>query len=298
MELTLDGRGRDLATDVNLRPRILATANIVATIDAATRKITGLSATPEQHGAEKALVGLSSGSGFRKAVHQTLPGASSDGSALGLLFDDIPVAMVVASGFLRRRPDMATQTIRSFPPEDVCAGWANDALLAITTRTTGSPPLTEGLIAQPFTSPADMDGWHPLLPMPAWSMRRARRLDINFSTVVDGNVEIDAWFRDTRVSGDGVERGVHEYEIRVSADENGTVLGIVAIPHILPASECPAAAASAQRLVGMPLGEIRAHVAKLFLGTTTCTHLNDALRALSDVESIISDNARLQALHG
>jgi hypothetical protein len=70
-------------------------------------------------------------------------------------------------------------------------------------------------------------------------------------------------------------------------DGGGTIIAIEATPHILPAPECPAAAMSAQRLVGLPLARLRAHVATTFFGTSTCTHLNDALRALGDLEKLL-----------
>jgi hypothetical protein len=38
----------------------------------------------------------------------------------------------------------------------------------------------------------------------------------------------------------------------------------------------------------MRLGDLRAHVAASFTGTSTCTHLNDALRALGDLEALIA----------
>ena len=56
---------------------------------------------------------------------------------------------------------------------------------------------------------------------------------------------------------------------------------------MLPWFECPEAAGSAERLVGRPLDGLRASVRAEFLGTSTCTHLNDALRALEDVPALV-----------
>jgi len=52
---------------------------------------------------------------------------------------------------------------------------------------------------------------------------------------------------------------------------------------VLPWFECPEAAASAGRLAGRTLDSLRVGVRADFLGATTCTHLNDMLRAFADV---------------
>jgi hypothetical protein len=53
---------------------------------------------------------------------------------------------------------------------------------------------------------------------------------------------------------------------------------------VLPYPECPEAAASARRVVGMTTTGLRARTRAEFVGASTCTHLNDVLRALEDVE--------------
>ena len=73
-----------------------------------------------------------------------------------------------------------------------------------------------------------------------------------------------------------------------TVDRAATVTRIDTNPRVLPAPECPAAAASAQRLVGCSLGQLREHVASSFTGTSTCTHLNDALRALGDLDAFLT----------
>jgi hypothetical protein len=67
----------------------------------------------------------------------------------------------------------------------------------------------------------------------------------------------------------------------------GVVLSCVATPHVLPWLECPVAAASATRLAGVPLAGLRGHVRQTFGGTSTCTHLNDTLRSLEDVSTLL-----------
>ena len=50
---------------------------------------------------------------------------------------------------------------------------------------------------------------------------------------------------------------------------------------VLPWVECPSAAASATRLAGTPAADLRERIRDTFVGTSTCTHLNDTLRALA-----------------
>ncbi len=70
--------------------------------------------------------------------------------------------------------------------------------------------------------------------------------------------------------------------------QNLRMRNIDANAHVLPGPECVNAAASAARVVGVPLTELRSHVRTDFTGTSTCTHLNDALRGLGDVAPLAS----------
>lgn len=308
-QLFLDGSARDLATAGDLRARVLATARMRVTVDVASGTVTAIEEDPGQDGRAARLVGLPSGSGFRRSLRRELPEVTSDGSLLGLLLDEVPVSVVIAGSLLRRRAGEkavraagssvmrptprpvgqgASRPLRPSPPVDVCAGWAREGLLARTVEETGRPPLSEGPEVSPLALPGDPDAWHPLAAMPAWSMRRARRIDVSFPARAGEPYEIDSLFRDSRVTDDdGLERGLHEYAIRATVDGEGIISAIDATPRVLPAPECPAAAMSAHRLVGMPLAELRGHVAAAFTGTSTCTHLNDALRALGDLDVLI-----------
>ena len=50
--------------------------------------------------------------------------------------------------------------------------------------------------------------------------------------------------------------------------------------------------ASATRLAGVPITDLRRLVRREFKGTSTCTHLNDVLRLLADVEVLVAELAR------
>jgi hypothetical protein len=104
--------------------------------------------------------------------------------------------------------------------------------------------------------------------------------------VTPGRVfEVDAMFRDTiapEITGE--EQVVHEYSLNARVDASSfEVLALNAQPRVLPYAECPAALASAERVVGKRLTDLRNVVRAEFLGVTTCTHLNDFLRSLEDV---------------
>ena len=117
-------------------------------------------------------------------------------------------------------------------------------------------------------------------------MRRRRRIDL-LPPVDDGPLVVDVLFRDCHVDDEGLETIVHEYRVSVRVDPRDfRVLELVATPQVLPWFECPEAAASATRLVGGGFDGLRARVRAEFLGPTTCTHLNDAMRALEDVPAL------------
>jgi hypothetical protein len=61
----------------------------------------------------------------------------------------------------------------------------------------------------------------------------------------------------------------------------------VATPRVLPWIECPGAATTAGRLVGRPVAGLRGLVRDELVGTSTCTHLNDLLASLSQVDQLV-----------
>jgi hypothetical protein len=94
-------------------------------------------------------------------------------------------------------------------------------------------------------------------------------------------------FRDTHMDRDGTVTIVHEYQLAAEVDPaTFIVLSIEATPRVLPYRECPEAAASGQRVVGTSTSGLRARARTEFVGASTCTHLNDVLRALEDVDHL------------
>jgi hypothetical protein len=167
----------------------------------------------------------------------------------------------------------------------ICAGFRpGSAALA----TDGTPVGLRHNVAPvpPLTDPDDPIGWHLLEPLPEVALRRARRMDV----WREGDEwRIDAHFRDSCSDPALVEVAVHEYLIEAAVDvRTRTVTRLVAIPMVLPYAECPAAAPNVGWLVGEELGALRTKVLDVLRGTDCCTHLNDALRALADVDSLLS----------
>ena len=70
-----------------------------------------------------------------------------------------------------------------------------------------------------------------------------------------------------------------------------TLTTIAATANVLPWQECPGAVASATRLAGLPITDLRRVVRRELTGTSTCTHLNDVLRLLADVEVLFDELA-------
>jgi hypothetical protein len=168
---------------------------------------------------------------------------------------------------------------------DNCAGFADGGTIMLQIDDTGRAPVVTGPLASSLERAGDPLGWHDLPGLPPHAMRRARRTDIVTGPVT----RVDVLFRDSYVRADGVQTVIHEYTVAVEVDTAaGVVLRCEATPRALPWVECPAAALSARRLAGVPLAGLRRHVRKTFGGTSTCTHLNDTLRALEDVPDLIA----------
>jgi hypothetical protein len=97
-------------------------------------------------------------------------------------------------------------------------------------------------------------------------------------------LSVFAMFRDTYTDPAGVETVLHEYTMLLTVDPHDQVVrSAVATPRNLPWVECPAAAQSAERIVGQPVRDLHQFVRGTLRGISTCTHLNDLLRSLRGV---------------
>ena len=148
-------------------------------------------------------------------------------------------------------------------------------------------PIKVGPEAPALARDDDPQAWHELPePIPPHGMRRRRRIDVlPPSDPQQGILRVDAMFRDSYVTACGVETIVHEYTFTADVDPR---------THLVLASEAarrgpcrslsaprPGRARHASPATG--LDDLRDRIRADFVGPSTCTHLNDMLRALADV---------------
>ncbi|MGE0878802.1 MAG: DUF2889 domain-containing protein [Acidimicrobiia bacterium] len=301
-DLKLIGRARDIRTNADGSLDVLDEAAIDAVVDyldAVT--ITSIEASPWVDGLDK-ILGVSAATGFRAAVDGAIGELTVRGRPIYQLLDDVPVATLVsgyAVGFagghdndgaddgrrMRQAEGMAALQVA-----DLCAGFqaGGTIMKAREEGTRRNGGAVTGPVAPPLEHSDDPHAWHEHGAMTPDGMRRRRRIDLKRSATNPRHVEVDELFRDSHLGDDGYETIIHEYVVRAIVDTSTmTFVHAEALPQVLPWYECPQAAASAQRLNGRPLNMLRPAVRAEFLGPTTCTHLNDTLRALEDVAYLI-----------
>ncbi|KUH64313.1 hypothetical protein AU184_02030 [Mycolicibacterium novocastrense] len=279
-------------SDVDLRARDVVRRGEVDVLDEiavrahlADRTIEKIAAVPGDDRLDH-LIGERVGPGFRSTVGELLGEEVRRSSLLHLLLDDW-VGAALVSGYALQHAAIVAGAEEKLPPgtadrmASICAGFAPEASLVGYARRLGTIPSVHG----PEAPPIDTDGMHAVEPLRAHGMRRLRRLDL--LAPERGSARFDAHFRDSHVDGDGIETIVHEYTITGAVDEaTRTITAISADVRVLPWQECPGAIGSAQRAQGMRLVEVRDRVRAEFVGTSTCTHLNDTLRAIGDLEAL------------
>lgn len=290
--LQLEGRSRDLVTSTAGDAAGVREDALTAAV-AVDRTIEEIAADPPRPELRE-LVGASGGARLRAAIAEAVPEERDAGTPLYLVLDDLAGATLIApfawsqsdDGWMERaRERLASEPATSRRPgrnmQGVCAGFrpGSSALAA-----DGSVDLTKRhnvASVPPLVAPDDPVGWHAVPPHPTIAMRRARRIDVWFA---DGDVIVDAMFRDSCWRPDGTEVAVHEYGLDAVIDaRSGLVESVHAEPRVLPYPECPAAAPNVSWLTGIAARDLRAEVLDRLRGVDCCTHLNDALRALAEV---------------
>ena len=216
-----------------------------------------------------------------------VPDEAERSTLLNLLLDDLTGANLVAGYAMQRHPSWTTRTI---PVEHFDA--ATDLLRRLgqgrhdPRRGRGR---RHGADAHHRAGGARADAddplaWHDRPALPPGSMRRARRLDL----VADGDgLGFDVHFRDTTSTATAWR-----------ARSTSTRCGAGSTPRptrsssSTPPPTCcrgwsaPRRSAAPSRLVGATVDELRAVVRADFVGTSTCTHLNDTLRGLADLPAL------------
>jgi hypothetical protein len=300
-DLVVDARGRDLVTEPDGSTAVIREARIAIGLDP-TRTITSIeavasSADPSPLPVLGSLVGASTSGGFRKLVRAALP-ELEPGTLWHLLLDDLVGAMIVAGVAQQHAEAMAgggpmSQSLRAnidalFESQaNICAGWIEDGVMLTELRRSGELPAVQGPPAPPLERSDDPWAWHDAPPLPPHGMRRRRRLDLR-SASPGGIAAFDAHFRDSHVDGGGHETSVHEYTMRGTIDvDRRCIAAVDADARVLPWQECPNALASVHRARGVRLDALRDRVRTDFTGVTTCTHLNDMLRSLADLDTLL-----------
>lgn len=237
------------------------------------------------------LTGNRVGPGFRSAVTRVVPADAARASLLHLLLDDWAGAALVSGyalmaqaatrGDEERLPVSVTDNLAP-----ICAGFAQDAFMVTYAQSNGVIPTVRGPVAPALDALRDVE---PLRPQ---GMRRHRRIDLRPGDA--DSAEFDAHFRDSHVDGDGIETILHEYTVAGVVDVSArTIVSVDARVHVLPWQECPSAITSALRIQGMALSHLRHRIKGELVGTSTCTHLNDTLRCLGDLDALVEARLRL-----
>lgn len=282
----VDARARDLLTARDGSARVVGEAAFGGRIGR-TGELEEAEARPPA--AVEGLVGARVGAGFRARVAEALPAERDGATLLHLLLDDLTGATLVSGYALQRAGMLGGIGVRpGMVREDICAGWAHEASMMTAIRERGEIPVPMGPPAPDLAGSDDPLGWHPMADLPPHGMRRRRRLDLVAPAPGGGGGWlVDAHFRDSHVDPEGGETVVHEYTVAGEVDPAaGVVVAMAAVARVLPWTECPGAVASAGRLAGMALGDLRTQVRRELVGRTTCTHLNDTLRALADLPAL------------
>jgi hypothetical protein len=275
--------GRDLRTTVDGTAAVLDEVHLRIELDV-SGTIIGIDSDPPEP-ALAALVGAHNQRGFRAGVDEAVPHHRAAATVLHQLLDDVPmVALINGYGWTRELGDDFDLPSESADRlRDRCAGWVNDGVMLAALDETGIFPIPLGPPAPDLADPEDPLAWHDMGEMVPRSVRRRRRLDL-----VDGDpLAVDVHFRDSYLAVDAPEEILHEYTLQATVDPRTLVaLSGEAQARTLPWPECPGALASATRIAGEPIADLRRKVHEDFRGITTCTHLNDVLRSLAGVTNL------------
>lgn len=300
--MVMDARARDVRTNEDGEIDVVGAARLLATVEGASREMKTVQTEPDLRELQE-LVGAVVGPGFRAKVDTLVPEQREAHSLLYLLLDDLPgaglvsgYAMLQADAVPKAKPDEDRYNEYLIARADLCAGWARDGSMMEMIREHGQNPTPLGPSAPDIPRADDTAGWHEVAVLPPTGMRRIRRIDVMAHADGSTEHEVDVFFRDSYADPTGSETVVHEYSVSATVDASTrTMLAIEAKANVLPWTECPGALGSASRLVGHALSDLRPWVRETFVGTTTCTHLNDVLRGLSDVGVLLDQLAATPA---
>ena len=231
------------------------------------------------------LVGKSAFRGFRRLLEPMTTG-NVDVLAQRRLLWDLPLALMIS---MRSRVPSDPDTMEPqempdpLPGVNQCAGWQDGGEMVQVIRRQGGR-LT--MTPSPILVGDDHLGDPEPVTLVPFGTRRRRRLQVWFAGT---DIVINDVQRDSYADEDGIEHSLHHWIVSATADSaTNTLTKLDVSSGALPWVECPSAAGSAQRLVGLRFDELEHLVAAEFVGITTCTHLNDTLATLSAVPELLA----------
>lgn len=234
------------------------------------------------------LIGTSAKRGLRKRIidlraHGMATELGEAGSLRDALVDDVP-GLIVVGGYGRLYDKVVegpSDTQMRGPASQVCVGFnrlAESGEGFSTTRFLDKEPIAEFVSGDPMA-------WHDDVEMPVGAIRRRRLLEVAPGA---GVFEVRGYFRDTFCRPDGVEVVIHEYGLSATvAGDPLSVESLTAHPGKLPMEYCPMAAVGAQDVAGAQIDSVDGIVRTTLLGPRSCTHLNDELRSLRLVPTLV-----------
>ena len=207
-------------------------------------------------------------------------------TVLHQLLDDVPMAALINGyGWTRELGDDFDLPAESSDRlRDRCAGWINDGVMLGALDETGHlPDPARARRARPRRS-----GRPAGLARDGADGRRGRSAAGAASTSSTATRSRSTCTSATATSPSTPPRtsSTSTRSRRRSIPTTLVVLSSEAQARTLPWPECPNALASAGRIAGEPVADLRAKVHADFRGTTTCTHLNDVLRSLAGVSAL------------
>ncbi|WP_157098926.1 DUF2889 domain-containing protein [Novosphingobium rosa] len=289
--MVMAGRARDCVTRHDGSNRIVESEWLEARFDKAKR-LAGLRAGRRSDGLAD-FTGLAPGGPMRKAMATAMPEEGARATLLHRMLDDMAGATFMASAAWYAWPGgtegyhVASQT-ESFEHrqvEGVCISYFADSY-ALTPEGTVNDPVADHPRAPPALPDADRLGWHDLAPTAPQNQWRLRRTDLWQD---DDGFQCSAWFQDSASLPGTLDQRIifHEYALNARfAPDTLALLDIAVDARVLPFSTCRAAPATARKLIGIEARDLRLQVPRLLAGAAGCTHLNDMLRSIQDIEGM------------
>jgi hypothetical protein len=231
------------------------------------------------------LIGRPAGRGLRRALDERDWSTPAARAVRRMLWDVPIVTSLRHQTRLLDHPLAPGGGLLNSAGTDQCSGWrAGGEMLVFAEQNDGrlTMPLTAAV-----TSADRADEWVSGLPdLPPMATRRIRSTIVG--PVAAGRVSVRVAHRDSYTDPDLIERRLHEWTVTTEFDlATRRFADVATAPGRLPWFECPAAARSSRELDGVAASAVEARVSADFRGITTCTHLNDTLRLLADVEDLL-----------